>query len=828
MLNFVSFYAESFHLNQSSATQPLIMDKNKEKNEPVIGGIISVNIKRNKKDEKKRPQFHNGDYLVLPTRNLVLFPGVALPIQLGRKSSITVAEYAKKNNEPIAVFCQLDPEKEDPQPDDLYTIGTLARVVDILDLPNGIKTAIVEGWERVFRDNTQFSSSIPDVLTASVRILPDEPYGRPKKLHNLLLAKIREVTEKITKNTLDEVAVMHFPSIDEINDLSELVNIIAVHLPFEVVDKQRLLALNVPDDRAVLLLELLMAREEEMNFMANILEKARDRMEENQRNAFIQQQIDVLRGELSDEDDDIYDLQMRSEDAFLPEHVQIRFNKELNKLKRFNPQSPDYSVQYSYLDTLLSIPWSLKAPQTVSLSKAKKTLESHHFGMTKVKNRILEQIALILNNPDGQAPILCFVGPPGVGKTSLGQSIAEALGLEFQRVSLGGLHDEAEIRGHRRTYIGSMPGRIIEAIRKGKTVNPVIMLDEIDKIGKDYKGDPEAALLEVLDPEQNCRFHDNYIDVDYDLSSVLFIATANTLSTISKPLLDRIEVIEISGYSDEEKLEIATKHILPKLYKKFDINPLDISISENAIKKLIEEYTSESGVRQLEKRLAEILRKKLLQKMRKVKDYFYLVLPIDLQKLLGPAPYKREKYEDQIMPGVVTGLAWTAAGGETLLVEAATAPGKGNLVLTGNLGDVMKESATLALEWVKVNALSLGIDSDVFKDNDIHIHFPEGAIPKDGPSAGITIATAIVSALTRRLLNPRIAMTGEITLRGKVLPVGGIKEKILAAKRAGIKTIILSQENRPNVEEIEKVYLKGLNFVYVENVSQVLEETLKK
>lgn len=799
------------------------------KPEARIAGMISINVGRNSSDNKSLDNFDLSHTLVLPTRNLVLFPGVALPIQLGRESSRIVAEFAKKTEAPVAVICQRDSEVEKPTLGDLYEVGTLARVIDIIELPGGVKTVIVEGLVKVKVAELSEKQTPADVLAVKVRPMKDSRGDIPEDEFRTMINKIRQTAEKIAKSPFDEtVSAIQLPQFNDKAEPSEILGALSVHLPFDVSEKQEMLEAPTLCERARLLLDALLMREEQMELMKEVMDKTRSRMEENQRNAFLQQQLDVLRQEIDgDESEEIDSLEERAAAAELPEEVKERVDKEIRKLKRYNPQSPDYAVQYTYLDTILSLPWRDITVPNDSFKEAERILENDHYGLRRIKERILEQIAVILNNPEGQAPIICFVGPPGVGKTSLGQSIANALGREFQRVSLGGLHDEAEIRGHRRTYIGAMPGRIIEAMRRAGTLNPVIMLDELDKIGNDYKGDPAAALLEVLDPAQNCRFHDNYIDVDYDLSSVMFIATANTLSTISKPLLDRIEVIELSGYSVEEKIEIAVRHILPRLMAKNQVTPDMFAITKAVIKKIIEDYTSESGVRQLEKTLESLMRKKLLQKARAPRKFNPEIEADQLVAMLGPAPYRRDKYEGNSIPGVVTGLAWTSVGGEILLVEAALAPGKGVLVLTGNLGDVMKESATLALEWIKVNAGKLGIDAEVFKNNDFHIHFPEGAVPKDGPSAGITIVTALVSAIKKRLLKPRVAMTGEITLRGKVLPVGGIKEKILAAGRAGIKTIILSEENRRDIEDIEKRYIRGLDFVYVETIADVLSAAIQ-
>lgn len=546
-------------------------------------------------------------------------------------------------------------------------------------------------------------------------------------------------------------------------------------------------------------------------------------MSEQQRTVFLQHQLDAVKEELYGDNDEASALEEKARAAGFPEAVEAVFKKELEKLRRTPQQSPDYSVSLNYLETLLDLPWNKSTELNTDFSKAEAILDAEHYGLEMVKNRILEQIAVLINNPQGHAPILCLVGPPGVGKTSLGHSIAKALGRNYQRVSLGGLHDEAEIRGHRRTYIGAMPGRIIDAMKRAGTVNPVLLLDEVDKIGADFKGDPAAALLEVLDPEQNCRFHDNFIDVDYDLSNVLFVATANTLQTLARPLLDRMEVIDISGYIVEEKLKIARLHLLPRILKEYNLPAEEFDITDDAIEAVVERYTSESGVRQLEKKLSAIVRKIILKKV-SGKPLDIPVTPDMLKDYLGVALYQRDRYEGNDFAGVVTGLAWTQVGGEILFVESSLSEGKGEkLSLTGNLGNVMKESAVIALQYVRAHARELGIDPALFDSHQLHIHVPEGAIPKDGPSAGITMATSIISAFTRKKVRERVAMTGEITLRGKVLPVGGIKEKLLAAKRAGITDIILSEDNRKDVEDISPIYLQGVNFHYVSTVLDVVK-----
>ena len=602
----------------------------------------------------------------------------------------------------------------------------------------------------------------------------------------------------------------------------ELINFISSHAPFSPDFKQELLRTMRIKDRAFKLYTELTRQEQLIEISKGIQEKAHSQLSEQQRNTFLQQQMEAIRQELYGDSDDVNVMRAKAEKIDFPKPVAATLEKEFAKLERLNPQSPDYNVQYGYLETILDLPWGIYSPLNTDFSVARNVLNENHFGLDKVKDRILEQIAVLMNNPDGKSPILCLVGAPGVGKTSLGQSIAKALGRKYQRVSLGGLHDEAEIRGHRRTYIGAMPGRIMDAIRRSGSSNPVLLLDEIDKIGSDFKGDPSAALLEVLDPEQNCRFHDNYIDIDYDLSKVLFIATANTLQTLSQPLLDRMEIIEISGYLLEEKIEIARQHIIPRLNEEFALTEAPISFTQEALIKIIESYTSESGVRQLEKAISSVFRKVIMKKMSK-EEYSSEVSPEDINSYLGVERVNKDRYEGNSWAGVVTGLAWTAVGGEILFVESSLSKGKGDtLTLTGNLGNVMKESATIAMQYIKAHAAEFGIDESLFDKYAVHIHVPEGAIPKDGPSAGITMATSLVSSFTQRKVKANVAMTGEITLRGKVLPVGGIKEKILAAKRAGITDIILSNDNRKDIDDINERYVNGLTFHYVTSVSDVV------
>lgn len=766
------------------------------------------------------------DLPVIATRDLVLFPGVTFPVTLGRRQSITAANTASEKNIPVGVFCQRDSRTDEPSINDLFEYGVVADVLKVFDLPDGTHTAILNARGKIKITGEGAGETIHGALSARVKTVRETNPRLTDKEFGVLAGEIRDTTLNILKKGGEGVSDLSI-NIESIPDPVLLVNIIATHSPFPTAFKQELLSKSRVKDRAFMLLSELSRNEQLAEIKMEIRRKAKSRLDEQQRNMFLQNQFEALREELYGDDDDSRDLRERIAGIDFPKEVIKTIEKELDKLGRLNPQSPDYSVQYSYLDLLTSLPWNKLDPLTTDFASAEQILDSDHYGLEKVKERILEQLAVMMNTPEGHSPIICLVGAPGVGKTSLGQSIAKALGRKYQRVSLGGLHDEAEIRGHRRTYIGAMPGRIIDAMKRAGSSNPVLLLDEIDKTGSDFKGDPSAALLEVLDPEQNCRFHDNYVDVDYDLSKVLFIATANTLSTLSQPLLDRMEIIDISGYLLEEKVEIARRHLIPRAAAENGFNNGEITFDKDAIVSLIENYTSESGVRQLEKKIAAVIRKIVLKKMRG-KEFSTNVTAENLREYLGVQIYTKERYEASVMPGIATGLAWTAVGGEILFIESSVSRGKGEkLTLTGNLGDVMKESAMIAFQYVKAHAEQFGINPDTFETHSLHIHVPEGAIPKDGPSAGITMATSIVSALTGKPVRNRFAMTGEITLRGKVLPVGGIKEKILAAKRAGITDIILCADNRKDIEDIKESYLENLTFHYVKDINEVLKCALK-
>ncbi len=788
------------------------------------GPILSIGHIELGETKRKELNVDPTDVPILPTRNVVLFPNVTIPIKLGRETSLHIAELAKKRNIPIGIVCQLDPSEDDPSLNSLFHYGVIGDVLQVIQLPDNTSTAIVRGTAKFKITGKGAGILLPEApISAQVKII-NETYPKDSdKEFSALCDEIKSTASKLASGGNESPV-----EVDLLFNLSnsgmgreELVNMTATHVPIDIKVKMSLLAMYRLKERAQTLFNELVKHEEMLSIAQTVHQRARESFDDQQRRVFLQRQMEAIDRELNGDDNDADNFRERASKLTMPEKAAAHFEKELDKLQRLNPQAPDYSVQYAYLETFLELPWGISSELNRDFGRAEEVLNSCHYGLEKVKERILEQIAVLMHNPDGKSPILCLVGPPGVGKTSLGQSIADALGRKFQRISLGGLHDEAEIRGHRRTYIGAMPGRIIEAVRRAGTSNPVLMLDEIDKIGNDYKGDPAAALLEVLDPEQNFRFHDNYIDVDFDLSKVLFIATANTLETVQRPLIDRMEVIDLSGYILEEKIAIARDYLIRRLRKEYNLSYKELQLSDDALALVIESYTAESGVRQLEKALASIARKVVYRTISE-KEVKMPIESADIKEYLGVAKYSKDRYEGNSFPGVVTGLAWTAVGGEILFIETSLSSGKGEkLTLTGNLGDVMKESAMIALQYVKSHADMLGIPYERFEKTDLHIHVPEGAIPKDGPSAGITMATSIASAFTGRKVAERLAMTGEITLRGKVLPVGGIKEKILAAKRAGITDIILSTENRKDVEDIAEKYRAGLPFHYVDTVSEV-------
>lgn len=798
------------------------MNKNKDSRQNAADSI-DANIQRIEIDLTPFNKEPDCDSLpLLPTRNLVLFPELTISFELGRENSLALAEWANSNSSPIGIVCQTNPEEENPTfSTGLYKYGVIADVLNIFERPDGGKSALVRARGR-FRILGKAQSETPARLAARVKLLPAE------KTANEYAFKITcdEIRNALREALADSDPNSTLSVIKQMNDNPTMVNFLCTNLPLDSKAKINMLSKADMTDRAIALLGEISIFRQRMDVTRDIMKKAHRTMEENQKNAFLQSQMEAIRETLYGDGDEIDELVAKAEMIKMPSDVTTLFNREVEKLRRYNPSSPDYSVLYTYLDILLSLPWSAHTESDATLDSAADILEADHYGLEKVKERIIEQLALLLHNPDGRSPIICLVGAPGVGKTSIGKSVARALGRKYERVSFGGLHDEAEIRGHRRTYIGAMPGRIMDAIKRAGVNNPVLLLDEIDKIGADYKGDPAAALLEVLDPEQNCHFHDNYIDVDFDLSNVLFIATANTLSTIARPLLDRMEIIDISGYLLEEKIEIARRHLIPRVLADDKLSENDMHISDDALKAIISDYTAESGVRTLEKRIAAIARKAVLAHMRgsSLPDP---IEPSDLYNLLGLAPYHHDRPEDNDIAGVVTGLAWTEVGGEILMAESSLAATKQpGLVLTGKLGDVMKESASIAYQWVKTHAVQLGINPELFEKYSLHIHFPEGAVPKDGPSAGITIATSITSTFLQRRVRKNLAMTGEITLRGRVLPVGGIREKILAAKRAGITDIVLSEDNRRDIADMPAQYTEGLSFHYIDNALQVIDFAL--
>lgn len=763
---------------------------------------------------------------ILPLRNMVLFPGIVLPVSVGRKSSLRLIKDAFKQERAIGVFCQRSSETEEPTQKDLYEVGTAARVVRIFEMPDQTTTVILQGMQRL--QLTAIVSARPYLVGEATTLTEVLPKHNNREF-KAIVDNCKDLAVRYVKSSDDMQSDAAF-AFKNINNGMFLINFICSNLPFDIKEKMQLLQEESLQERAIHLLSILNREVQLADLKATIQMRTREEIDQQQREYFLQQQLKNIQDELggSVQDQDIKDLRNKAAKKSWTQEVADIFEKEVLKLERINPQSPDYNVQLNYLQVMLSLPWGEYTTDNLDMKNARRVLDRDHYGLEKVKERILEHLAVLKMRGDLKSPILCLYGPPGVGKTSLGRSIAKALKRQYVRISLGGLHDEAEIRGHRKTYIGAMPGRIIKSLVKAGSSNPVFILDEIDKVSQaNHNGDPSSALLEVLDPEQNNAFHDNFLDVDYDLSNVMFIATANNLATIPAPLLDRMELIEVSGYLAEEKVEIARKHLVPKQEAANGIRKGNIKMAKKTLEAIVEHYTRESGVRELDKKIGKIFRR--LACSYATNGYFVntTINPDDLCHLLGVQEYSRESYQGNEYAGVVTGLAWTAVGGEILFVETSLSRGKGGkLTLTGNLGDVMKESAMLALEYIKAHASLLDIPYEVFDNWNIHIHVPEGAVPKDGPSAGITMATSLASALTQRKVKDSLAMTGEISLRGKVLPVGGIKEKILAAKRAGIKEIILCEENRRNIEDIPEMYLKGLTFHYVRDVKEVWQIAL--
>ncbi|MEN8120408.1 MAG: endopeptidase La [Bacteroidota bacterium] len=762
---------------------------------------------------------------ILPLKNTVLFSGVIVPISVGRKKSLKLIKSVYKKDRLIGILTQKDAKLDEPKTDDLYQVGTLAQIIKVLEMPDNSTTVIIQGLKRFKID--EFVKEKP-YFHAKVSELTDVLPPKNDNEFEALIGSLTDISIRIIElsSHIPQEAIF---ALKNIENPRFLINFICSNSDIPPVEKQNLLEIDDLKQRAILLLEHLSKEVQKLELKDDIQSKVKLDMDQQQKEYFLHQQMKAIQNELGDDpvDIEIEELSKKAKKKKWSKEVEEIFNKEINKLQRTNSASPEYGNNINYLQTLVELPWNEYTKDNFDLKRAQNILDKDHFGLDKVKERILEHLAVLKLKGDLKAPIICLLGPPGVGKTSLGKSIAKALDRKFARISLGGLHDESEIRGHRKTYIGAMPGRIIQSIKKVKSSNPVFILDEIDKVGNDYRGDPSSALLEVLDPEQNNTFYDNYLELEFDLSKVMFIATANSAGQINPALRDRMEIIDISGYLVEEKIEIAKRHLLPKQLKEHGLTRSHLSLSKNILEKLIEFYTRESGVRQLDKELANVVRK-IAKKMAFEEDYKVRVNEADLATMLGRQKFSKSTYQGNEYAGLVTGLAWTAVGGQILMIETSLSRGNNKLTLTGNLGNVMKESAVIALEYIKSHNNELDISNDVFDNWNIHLHVPEGAIPKDGPSAGITMATSMASAFTQRKIKKNIAMTGEITLRGKVLPVGGIKEKILAAKRADIKEIILSKENEKDILDIKDIYISGLKFHYVEDIMDVLNIALLK
>ncbi len=763
---------------------------------------------------------------LLPLRNIVLFPGVIVPVSIGREKSMKLVRDVQRNKGYLGAIAQKNPNIEDPTSEDLFKVGTMSKVLKVLEMPDNSTTVIIQGrkrfeWEEIVSEDPY--------LSAKVKLLDDVyPVGDDKREFEAVVSSLKDLSLKIIRSSAHLPQEASF-ALKNIENALFLINYVGANSDIKLDEKQRILEIDGLKERGMALVEHLVKAVQLLEIKNDIQSKVKKDMDQQQREYLLHQQIKTIQDELGTNpvEESVKELEAESKKKKWNKETKDIFHKELDKLRRLNMASPEYSTQYNYLQMLIDLPWNEYTKDNFDLKRATKILDRDHYGLDNVKERILEHLAVLKLKGDLKSPILCLYGPPGVGKTSLGKSVAEALGRKYARMSLGGLHDESEIRGHRKTYIGAMPGRIIQNIKKAGSSNPVFILDEIDKLKSSYHGDPSSALLEVLDPEQNSTFHDNYLDIDFDLSKVMFVATANSLSSIAPPLLDRMELIDVTGYILEEKVEIARRHLIPKQMELHGVPKGTVSLSKKIISEIIEGYTRESGVRQLDKMLAQLFRKIAL-KIASEEEVKKTVTTADIHSMLGVEKYSKDTWEKGLSVGVVTGLAWTAVGGEILFVETSLSKGKGTLTLTGNLGDVMKESAVLALEFLKSHAKELSINEKDFQEKNVHVHIPEGAIPKDGPSAGITMVTSIASAFSKRKVKQRIAMTGEITLRGKVLPVGGIKEKILAAKRAGVQEIILSKENKKDIKEIKEIYLKGLEFHYVETTMEVLDLALEK
>lgn len=759
---------------------------------------------------------------LLPLRNTVLFPGVVLPITVGRDKSIKAISDAYKTDKLVGVVAQKDSSIEDPGIADLEAIGTVAKIIKQIKMPDGGTTVIIQGKRR-FKVN-QILTDDP-YFKASVELLEEDEAPKNENFE-AYVANVKDLAAQIIQlspNIPSEASII----LKNIENPSFLIHFISSNLNTDLVEKQKLLELNNIEKRADLLMQLLQRELQFAELKNKVTTKTKTELDKQQREYFLQQQMKSIKEELGGDSNDreIKEMQKKAETKKWSEAAREMFKKGVEKLERMHPSTPDYSVVYNHLDLMLELPWGDYTQDLYDLKKARKVLDKDHYGMKKVKERILEYLAVLKLKGDMKSPILCFVGPPGIGKTSLGRSIASAIARKYVRISLGGLHDESEIRGHRKTYIGAMPGRIMQSLRKVKSSNPVIILDEIDKVGTDFRGDPSSALLEVLDPEQNHTFYDNYLELEYDLSKVLFIATANDINNIQPALRDRLEIIDLGGYAVEEKVEIAKRHLVPKQKEAHGLKDMTLKLNDSVLEKIVQDYTRESGVRELDRHIAAVMRYEAKEYALKERIKSLLTVK-DIEKILGKPRYSNELYKVANMPGVAVGLAWTYVGGDILFVETSLSEGKGELKLTGNLGNVMKESAVTALTYLQSNARKLNIDPAIFEKRTLHVHVPEGAVPKDGPSAGITIMTAMASALTGKRVKSYLAMTGEITLRGQVLPVGGIKEKVLAAKRAGLKEIIMCWQNEKDVLEIDSDFIKGLKFHYAKTMQQVLEAAL--
>ncbi|WP_192820086.1 endopeptidase La [Rufibacter sp. LB8] len=804
---------------QENLLQQLMLSDLSDDGNGELISIITTELEDGEGAEKNKPEILS----LLPVRNTVLFPGVVIPITVSRKKSVRLVRKAYRGDKTVGVVAQKNMSAEDPSPEDLYTVGTMAKILKMLVLPDGNTTIIIQGQSRFKVEEIVQEDPF---MTAKVSYCPEVFPNKTSKEVKALVQSLQEAAAKILKLN-PEIPQEAQVALDNIDSPSFLTHFLSSNINVEVAQKQKLLEINDGVERGTTLLQLMMREIQMLEIKQEIHSKVHIDIDEQQRDYFLRQQIKVLQDELGMDgpEQEVEKMRATALKKKWPEAVAKHFNKELDKLGRSNPQSAEYPIALNYCEFLLDLPWSDYTKDNFNLKRTKKILDADHYGLEKVKERILEYLAVLKLKNDMKAPILCLYGPPGVGKTSLGRSVAKALGRKYVRIALGGVRDEAEIRGHRKTYVGAMPGRIISQIKKVGSSNPVMILDEVDKLNSDHRGDPSSALLEVLDPEQNHTFADNYLEVEYDLSKVLFIATANSLDTIHPALRDRMEIIEVTGYTIEEKIEIAKRHLISKLKEDHGLKAKDVALSTGAIQKVIEDYTRESGVRNLERKLGAVIRN--IAKSKAMEEEFPAKLEAkDVLRILGPEIFDKDMYQDNETAGVVTGLAWTSVGGDILFIESLLSRGKGKITLSGQLGDVMKESAMTAVSYLRARADELGIDYRLFDQYDLHIHFPEGAVPKDGPSAGIAIFTSIASVFTQRKVRSHLAMTGEITLRGKVLPVGGIKEKILAAKRAGITDVILCQKNRKDVNEIAAHYIAGLNIHYVDRVDEVLEFAL--